>query len=86
MLALCAAVTLTGALLYRSYKDTMVVSQLQASYPNVKSEMVLAEKYWSMYPDVGASSYFGRDGRLESYGARMHYLLVGKSEGKTWPE
>lgn len=48
------------------------------------AELALARAYWNRYPDVAGHSYFGENGVLGADGARTHYLLHGKSEGRSW--
>ena len=47
-------------------------------------ELALARAYWNRYPDVAGHSYFGENGVLGADGARTHYLLHGKAEGRSW--
>jgi hypothetical protein len=48
------------------------------------AELALARVYWDRYPDVADHSYFGENGVLGADGARTHYLLHGKAEGRHW--
>ncbi|SHH94137.1 hypothetical protein [Desulfofustis glycolicus] len=48
------------------------------------AELALAQAYWNRYPDVSGHSYFGENGVLGTNGARTHYLLHGKAEGRRW--
>jgi hypothetical protein len=47
-------------------------------------EQSRADSYWSRYPDVAASDYYGRSGRLGIMGAWLHFEHFGKAEGRTW--
>ena len=48
------------------------------------AELALARAYWNRYPDVANHSYFGENGILGTEGARAHYQLHGKAEGRRW--
>ncbi|MBE0585593.1 MAG: hypothetical protein IH612_17775 [Desulfofustis sp.] len=48
------------------------------------AELALARAYWTRYPDVASHSYFGENGVLGIDGARSHYSLHGKAEGRRW--
>ncbi len=53
--------------------------------PDMEGEEALAEAYWQHYPDVGADPFFGRDGEMGVHGAREHYQMHGRREGRQWP-
>lgn len=48
------------------------------------AELALARAYWNRYPDVANHPYFGENGILGTNGARAHYQLHGKAEGRRW--
>jgi len=69
-------------LFYSGQADALVsVERPDDSDP---AERALARAYWNRYPDVANHSYFGENGVLGSDGARTHYLLHGKAEGRRW--
>lgn len=47
-------------------------------------EVALATDYWLRYPDVAADGTYGEHGQLGIYGARLHFEIAGRSEGRTW--
>ncbi len=71
----------------RAAWDAKIVNELKARYPNEERERMLAEIYWSRYPDVRADPYFGKGGRLGNYGAREHYRRHGDDVTvRMWPK
>jgi hypothetical protein len=56
------------------------------SSPDYQAERTLAEAYWRRYPDVAEDGYFGKTGPYGSLGARKHFTLHGKQEGRIWDE
>lgn len=55
---------------------------LQDHAPDLQTERDLAHDYWHRYPDVRTDPYFGEKGPAGIFGAREHYRLHGKSEGR----
>jgi len=53
---------------------------------DMEREKVLAEAYWTRYPDVAATVVWGRKSSLGILGPRDHYQLFGKKEGRYWGE
>lgn len=51
---------------------------------DMEREKVLAEAYWNRYPDVAATSIWGRASSMGILGPRDHYQLFGKKEGRYW--
>lgn len=47
-------------------------------------ETGFAQAYWARNPDVAASSFFGVNGALGTFGAREHYDRHGRLEGRRW--
>lgn len=50
--------------------------------PNHKREKQLAEAYWLRYQDVREHTYWGKNGPLNIWGARDHYTIHGRKEGR----
>ena len=51
---------------------------------NTDAEKVLAETYWQRYPDIAASTVWGRGSTLSFRGPRDHYRYVGKYQNRIW--
>lgn len=87
---LIAGIAAAGAYVYKQQRqsawDDQVVSELKRDYPDEARERMLAEIYWSKYPDVAADAYFGKNGRLGVYGPREHYRRHRtEGAGRVWP-
>ncbi len=74
---------LAGSPLFHSGPTDALVSA-ERSDDSDPAERALARVYWNRYPDVANHSYFGENGVLGSDGARTHYRLHGKAEGRRW--
>lgn len=61
-----------------------LVDQMRGVLREPGQEARLAEAYWNRYPDVAANAIFGRNSRLGIGGAREHYNLHGRKEGRVW--
>ncbi len=57
---------------------------LTTKAPRYKEEKELAQAYWLRYPGVQKDLYFGKSGPKGVWGAREHYELYGKKEGRIW--
>lgn len=58
---------------------------LTENAPTSAAEAALAEAYWRRYPDVATDvRHFGRDSPLGILGAREHYQIHGRREGRAW--
>lgn len=84
------AILFLGTFYYEEYgvkiRDNAIIAEQKKNYPDKKRERRLAEAYWSRYPDVRDDWYFGQNGRLGVYGARVHYERHGKQgNGRVWP-
>ncbi|HEY9081006.1 hypothetical protein [Magnetovibrio sp.] len=86
LLAICIALAFASIKPILNYTNSWVVDDLKATYPDTLVEQRLAEQYWSMYPDVAASSKFGVSGALGVYGARRHFQVFGQHENRKWPQ
>ena len=52
--------------------------------PAWQEEVRLAEDYWFRYPDVRNDGFWGKDSSLGIRGARRHYQLYGRYEGRVF--
>lgn len=67
---------------FRAQQD--VLAHYAKSQGNQEAVRMLAEAYWQRNPDVAADSYFGRNGKMGTFGAREHYDRHGRKEGRRW--
>lgn len=51
-----------------------------------EKERILAEAYWSRYPEVAESPVWGRKSALGIRGPRDHYRYIGRRQNMTWEE
>lgn len=65
-------------------RRSWLIAQTRGDVRDPLEEARLAEAYWSRYPDVAANARFGRHGKLGSAGAREHFRLHGRKEGRVW--
>lgn len=79
----CWLVGLAGSPLFHPDRPAAPVAT-ERSEDHDPTELALARVYWDRYPDVANHSYFGENGVLGSAGARTHYQLHGKAEGRRW--
>lgn len=49
-------------------------------------ERILAEAYWSRYPEVAKSQVWGRKSALGIRGPRDHYRYIGRRQNLIWGE
>lgn len=67
-------------------QQALATSVARTGSLDMAAEQRLAEAYWQRNPDVAASGYYGRHGRIGIFGAREHWLRHGKREGRHWGE
>ena len=65
-------------------RQRMLEEVARGKSTDLLAERMLAEAYWSRYPDVAADAVFGRTGKMGIYGAREHYQRHGRHEGRIW--
>ena len=54
----------------------------QQTAPELAEERGLAQAYWSRYPGVRNSLVYGENSPMGILGAREHYRVYGKKEGR----
>ena len=64
----------------REYLNQILITKA----PGYAAEKELAQAYWLRYPDVRGSNMWGENGRRGIHGAREHFRLHGKKEGRVW--
>lgn len=57
---------------------------LSTRAPDYGKEQQFARAYWQRYPDVRAHWLWGEQGTMGVTGARDHYRLHGRREGRIW--
>ena len=66
-------------------RQRLLDQTLQEHSVDYEEERALAEAYWNRNPDVEADLIqFGRHGPLGILGAREHYNIHGRREGRIW--
>ncbi len=57
---------------------------LEQNMPDLQQERKMAESYWLRYQDVRDDPYWGENGPMGIWGARDHYEIHGRSEGRIY--
>mgnify|MGYP001815005776 FL=1 len=60
------------------------IYELVAEGEDPEQERILAEAYWSRYPDIAASRIWGRTSALGIRGPRDHYRFIGRQQKLIW--
>ncbi len=60
------------------------IYELVAEVEDPEQERILAEAYWGRYPDIAASSIWGRTSTLGIRGPRDHYRYIGRQQKMIW--
>jgi len=61
-----------------------VQSRIRELSIDSREQRQLARAYWQRYEDVRTDAYFGENGPNGIYGARDHFTLHGKREGRIY--
>ena len=68
------------AALQKKYLQTLI----RENSPDTARERLLAEAYWLRYSDVRTDPHWGSKGPMGVWGARDHFVLHGKREGRVF--
>lgn len=63
-------------------KENYTQQGVSINSPEYQKEKLLAESYWLRYEDVKNNPYWGISGPKGFWGARDHFVLHGKQEGR----
>lgn len=89
-LTLCLSIVAWGYGMFQSQiwdpqvreEKRYLASFLRDSSADRSLEQQLAKAYWLRYEDIRSDSFFGENGPGGIYGAREHYQLHGRHEGR----
>jgi hypothetical protein len=59
-------------------------SYIREHSPDLQHQRMLARAYWTRYEDIRTDPYFGEHGPNGIFGARDHYNLHGRREGRVY--